>query len=85
MVDAFRKPEDLPEVAKEALEIGASSLWIQLGLWSVEAAEIALSGGLELVMDKCIKIEHARFHGGLHLAGFDTGVPSGPRERPAKP
>ncbi|MCH2620836.1 MAG: CoA-binding protein [Actinomycetota bacterium] len=74
MVDAFRKPEDLPEVAKEALEIGASSLWIQLGLWSVEAAEIALSGGLELVMDKCIKIEHARFHGGLHLAGFDTGV-----------
>ena len=74
MVDAFRKPEDLPEVAKEALEIGASSLWIQLGLWSVEGAEIALSGGLELVMDKCIKIEHARFHGGLHLAGFDTGV-----------
>ena len=39
-----------------------------------EAAEIALAGGLELVMDKCIKIEHARFHGGLHLAGFDTGV-----------
>ena len=74
MVDAFRKPEDLPEVAKEALEIGASSLWIQLGLWSVEAAEIALSGGLELVMDRCIKIEHARFHGGLHLAGLDTGV-----------
>jgi len=74
MVDVFRKPEDLPEVAKEAVEIGASSLWVQLGLWSVEAAGIALAGGLELVMDKCIKIEHARFHGGLHLAGFDTGV-----------
>ena len=74
MVDVFRKPEDLPEVAKEAVDIGSSSLWIQLGLWSVAAAEIALAGGLELVMDRCIKIEHARFHGGLHLAGFDTGV-----------
>ena len=74
MVDVFRKPEDLPEVAKEAVDTGASSLWIQLGLWSVAAAEIALAGGLELVMDRCIKIEHARFHGGLHLAGFDTGV-----------
>ena len=74
MVDVFRKPEDLPEVAKEAVAIEASSLWIQLGLWSVEAAEIALAAGLELVMDKCIKIEHARFHGGLHLAGFITGV-----------
>ena len=56
MVDVFRKPEDLPEVATEAVEIGASSLWVQLGLWSVEAAEIALAGGLEVVMDKCVKI-----------------------------
>ena len=74
MVDVFRKSEDLPIVANEAVAIGASSLWIQLGLWRVEAAQIALQSGVEVVMDRCIKIEHARFHGGLHRAGFDTGV-----------
>ena len=74
MVNAFRKTDDLPEVARESVQVGASSLWIQLGLWSVEAAGIALDGGLELVMDRCLKVEHARFNGGLHLAGFDTGV-----------
>lgn len=79
LVDAFRRPEDLPEVAREAVAIGAKTLWIQLGLWSAEAAEIALAGGLRVVMDRCLKIEHARFHGGLHLAGFDTGVISSRR------
>jgi hypothetical protein len=81
LVDAFRRPEDLPEVAREAVAIGAKTLWIQLGLWSAEAAEIALAGGLRVVMDRCLKIEHARFHGGLHLAGFDTGVISSRRAR----
>jgi predicted CoA-binding protein len=79
LVDAFRRPEDLPEVAREAVALGAKTLWIQLGLWSAEAAEIALAGGLRVVMDRCLKIEHARFHGGLHLAGFDTGVISSRR------
>ncbi|MEM1246893.1 MAG: CoA-binding protein [Acidobacteriota bacterium] len=79
MVDVFRRPADLPGVAEEAVAVGAESLWIQLGLWSVEAAEIALEGGLDLVMNRCLKIEHARFHGGLHLAGFDTGVISSRR------
>ena len=74
LVDVFRRNEDLPEVAREAVEIGARSLWIQLGLWSVEAARIALDAGMDVVMDRCLKIEHARFCGGLHLAGFDTGV-----------
>jgi Predicted CoA-binding protein len=74
VVVAFRKPEDLPGVARDAADIGAKVLWIQLGLWSEEAADIALEAGLDVVMDRCIKIEHARFHGGLHLAGFDTGV-----------
>ncbi len=79
MVDVFRAPADCPGVAEEAVAIGASSLWLQLGIWSDEAARIALDADLELVMDKCIKIEHARFHGGLHLAGFDTGVISSRR------
>ena len=74
IVDVFRKPADLPGVAREAVAVGARVLWIQLGLWSAEAARIALDAGLEVVMDRCLKIEHARFHGGLHLAGFDTGV-----------
>ena len=74
MVDVFRRSEDLPEVAQQAVAVGAKSLWVQLGLWSVEAASIATQAGLDVVMDRCLKIEHARFHGGLHLAGFDTGV-----------
>lgn len=84
LVDAFRRPADLPEVAHHAVAVGAKTLWIQLGLWSVEAAEIALAAGLNVVMNRCLKIEHARFHGGLHLAGFDTGVISS-RRRPLLP
>ncbi len=79
MVDVFRRPDDLPGVAEEAVAIGAKSFWVQLGLWSVPAAKIALEGDLEVVMNRCLKIEHARFHGGLHLAGFDTGVISSRR------
>lgn len=81
MVDVFRAPADCPAVAAEAVEIGAKSLWLQLGIWSDDAAQIAVDAGLDLVMDKCVKIEHARFHGGLHLAGFDTGVISSKRAK----
>ena len=49
-------------------------MWVQLGLFNLEAAQIAHDAGLDVVMNRCLKIEHARFHGGLHLAGFDTGV-----------
>jgi predicted CoA-binding protein len=63
------------------VSVGAKVLWVQLGLWSDEAARIALDAGMEVVMDRCIKIEHARFAGGLHLAGFDTGVIDSRRER----
>jgi predicted CoA-binding protein len=82
MVDVFRRSEDLPAVAEEAVAIGAASFWAQLGLWSVDAASIAHGAGLEVVMDRCLKIEHARFHGGLHLAGFDTGVIDSRRWKP---
>ena len=74
MVNVFRRSEDLPEVAEEAVAVGARSFWTQLGLWNVEAATTAINAGMDVVMDRCLKIEHARFHGGLHLAGFDTGV-----------
>ena len=74
IVDAFRHPDALPSVAEESVAVGARVFWAQLGLWSDEAAAIAWNGGLDVVMNRCLKIEHARFAGGLHLAGFDTGV-----------
>ncbi len=74
IVDVFRKSDDLPEVANDAIAVGAKVFWAQLGLWSKEAALKASGAGLEVVMDRCTKIEHARFAGGLHLAGFNTGV-----------
>nr|WP_248198993.1 CoA-binding protein [Microbacterium invictum] len=80
IVDVFRKHDDLPRVAREAIEVGAKTLWLQLGSWNEEAATIAEDAGLSVVMDRCIKIEHARFHGGLRLAGFDTGVISSKRQ-----
>ncbi|MGI9622027.1 MAG: CoA-binding protein [Acidimicrobiales bacterium] len=82
IVDVFRKPEDLPAVAREAIDVGANVFWAQLGLYNEDAAEIANSAGLDAVMNRCLKIEHARFHGGLRLAGFDTGVVSSRRLEP---
>ena len=79
LVDMFRRSEDLPGVVKEAIDVGAATVWAQLGLHSDEAAELAHRAGLDAVMNRCLKIEHARFHGGLHLAGFDTGVISSRR------
>lgn len=81
MVDVFRRPEDTPEIAKEAAAIRAKYFWLQLGIWSDEAAKVAEDLGLTVVMDRCVKIEHARFHGGLNLAGFNTGVISSKRQR----
>jgi hypothetical protein len=56
------------------------ALWLQLGSWHAEVALNAEAAGLNVVMDQCVKIEHARLHGGLHLAGFDTGVISSRRQ-----
>jgi hypothetical protein len=74
LVDVFRRQSDLPQVLDEVLEVGASTMWLQLGLWDEPTAVRGEAAGLTVVMDRCLKIEHARFHGGLHLAGFDTGV-----------
>ncbi len=74
IVDVFRKASDIPSVVDDVLEVGAKTIWVQLGIWNEDAARYAESKGLTMVMDRCIKVEHARFHGGLHLFGFDTGV-----------
>lgn len=73
IVDVFRKPSDLPAVIDEVVAVGAPTVWVQLGIWNQDAAIYGEQAGLTVVMDRCIKIEHARFHGGLHLLGFDTG------------
>ena len=83
LVDVFRRASDLPAVAREVAAIpGIETLWFQLGLRNDEAAEIGHAAGLTVVQDRCLKIEHARFHGGLHLAGFDTGYVSSRRRGP---
>lgn len=79
VVDVFRKPSDLPEVLEEARAVSARTLWLQLGISDPAIAEEAAAAGMNVVMNRCIKIEHARFHGGLHLAGFNTGVISSRR------
>ena len=80
LVDVFRKHDDLPGVLEETVAVGAKTIWLQLGSWHEGVAAKAEEAGLNVVMDRCVKIEHARFHGGLHLAGFDTGVISSKRQ-----
>jgi len=80
LVDVFRRHDDLPSVLDETLAVGAKTLWLQLGSWHEDVARRAEAEGLTVVMDRCLKIEHARFHGGLHLAGFNTGVISSKRQ-----
>ncbi len=81
LVDVFRRPQDLPAVLDEVLALpdGVRTFWLQFGLFDEAVARRAEAAGFDVVMDRCLKIEHARFHGGLHLAGFDTGVISSRR------
>jgi predicted CoA-binding protein len=81
LVDVFRRHSELPQVLGEAVDARAKTLWLQLGLWHEDVARRGEAAGLSVVMDRCLKIEHARFHGGLHLAGFDTGVINSRRRR----
>ncbi|HZD24214.1 MAG TPA: CoA-binding protein [Acidimicrobiia bacterium] len=82
IVDVFRRHDAIPEVVDQAIEIGAKVVWLQLGLRHDEAAQKAVDAGLSVVQNRCLKIEHARFSGRLHLAGFNTGVISSKRRRP---
>lgn len=82
IVDIFRRPSEIPGVVEQAIEVGAKVVWFQLGLRHDEAAQMAVDAGLLVVQDRCLKIEHARFSGKLHLGGFDTGVISSKRRLP---
>jgi uncharacterized protein len=79
MVDCFRKTGDIMPIAEDAIAIGAKVLWQQLGVKNVEAANKAEAAGLETVMDRCVKIEHARLFGGLNWCGVNTRVISAKR------
>ena len=79
VVDCFRKSQDIVPIAREAVAIGAKVLWMQLGIRNEEAAAIASAAGLQVVEDRCVKIEHARILGGLNWAGVNTGVISARR------
>jgi predicted CoA-binding protein len=82
IVDVFRRASDIPSVVDEVVAVGSPVIWVQLGIWNERAAIDGEAKGLTVVMDRCLKVEHARFHGGLHLLGFDTGVISARRAAP---
>jgi len=79
IVDCFRKTEEMVPIARDAVAIHARVLWMQLGIRNLDAAKIANDAGLDVVMDRCVKIEHARILGGLNWAGVNTGVISARR------
>ena len=79
LVDVFRRPAELGAVLDEVIAVGSPVMWMQLGLADDDVARRGAEAGVTVVMNRCLKIEHARFHGGLHLAGFDTGVISAKR------
>jgi uncharacterized protein len=73
IVNVFRAPEALPAIARDAVEINAGALWCQFGVINEEAARIAEDGGVAVIMDRCLKVEHARYRGRMHWLGFNTG------------
>ena len=81
IVDVFRRPDAVPDIAREAVAIGAKALWLQFGVISPEGARIATDGGLVVIMDRCMKVEHARHLGRMHWLGFNTGRITSLRER----
>ena len=78
-VDVFRKSEDCVPIARDAVAIGAKTFWMQIGVINEEAAKIAKDAGLDVIMDRCVKIEYARLFGGLNWMGVNTGVISSRR------
>ncbi|MFG1612190.1 CoA-binding protein [Nonomuraea wenchangensis] len=72
LVNVFRAPDALPDLARETVSIGAAALWCQFGVINEEGARIAEEGGVTVVMDRCLKVEHARYVGRMHWLGFNT-------------
>jgi uncharacterized protein len=72
VVNVFRAPDALPSIARDAVAIGADTLWCQFGVINEEGARIASDGGVSVIMDRCIKVEHARYLGRMHWLGFNT-------------
>lgn len=79
VVDCFRRAEDIPLIAEAAIEVGAKVLWMQLGIVNEEAAATARQAGLEVIMNRCMKIEFARMFGGLNFIGVNTKIISAKR------
>jgi uncharacterized protein len=79
LVDVFRKPADLVEVVNDAIAAGARAIWFQYGVINSEAIAAADAAGLTVVVDRCMKVEHARFRGGLSTAGLNSGLISSRR------
>ena len=73
IVNVFRAPDALPGIAADAVKVGAGALWCQFGVINEEGARIAEAGGVTVIMDRCLKVEHARFIGRMHWLGFNTG------------
>jgi predicted CoA-binding protein len=80
VVDVFRAPAFVPAIAEEAVRIGAGALWLQFGVISSQGAQLAQQGGLKVVVDRCMKVEHARHMGRMHWLGFNTGVVGAQRQ-----
>jgi predicted CoA-binding protein len=83
LVDVFRKPSEVVAVVNEAIAVGAKAIWFQYGVINDEAIRIAADAGLDVVVDRCIKVEHARFHGGLATAGLNSGIVTSRRQVPS--
>jgi len=82
IVDVFRRPQSAPDVAREAIAVGAKAIWFQYGVINDEAIALADRAGLDVVVDRCIKVESARFDGGLAIGGYNSGLITS-RRRPA--
>jgi uncharacterized protein len=74
LVDVFRKPSEVVAVVREAIDAGAKAIWFQYGVINDDAIQMADEAGLDVVVDRCVKVEYARFHGGLATAGLNSGV-----------
>ncbi len=81
IVDVFRKPAELVEVTREAIRTGAKAIWFQYGVINAQAIELATAAGLAVVVDRCLKVESARFNGGLATSGLNSGVLTSRRRR----